>query len=557
MNATVKQLSSLDKIYSINDFPKQDYNSANILLGEHFSYQIMIVQEDETLDNCAMIRVNIESPLSSYIKIHSVKYVPADFPHPKILDKGYDFSVPTMVPDLLVPIDMQKGYINTVNNMALFWVEVCVKDKEFAGSQEIKITLIGTSYDTDENEEIIEYERTAVMKLNIIPEKLPEQKIKFTQWFHVDCIADAHGEELYSERHWMLIDRYMKMASELGINMLLTPVITPPLDTRPGTCRPCTQLVRIEKKDKSYIFDFSLLKRYISLCKENGIKYYEISHFFSQWGCRFSPNIEIYENGEKKLMFGWHVCANSPAYKEFLQAFIPQLLDFLKGEDVLDKCYFHISDEPAEKHIHHYEYASNLLKPLFKECKIMDALSHIEFYEKGLVDCPVCTNDHIEPFIEKNVKGLWSYYCNGQREEVSNRLLAMPSYRNRIMGLQLYKYSIEGFLHWGYNFYYSQHSIYEINPYITTSADGCFSAGDAFSVYPGKNGPLPSMRAFVFREGLEDIEICRLLEKKIGKDAVIKIIEEEAGMELTFKQYPKNAEFIGNVMKKIKLMLLD
>jgi hypothetical protein len=53
--------------------------------------------------------------------------------------------------------------------------------------------------------------------------------------------------------------------------------------------------VKIEKSEKGYIFDFSLLRRYINLAKKCGMEYYEISHFFSQWGSRFAPNIEVFE----------------------------------------------------------------------------------------------------------------------------------------------------------------------------------------------------------------------------------------------------------------------
>ena len=53
------------------------------------------------------------------------------------------------------------------------------------------------------------------------------------------------------------------------------------------------------------------------------------------------------------------------------------------------------------------------------------------------------------------LKNGWVYYCCGQGYKVSNRFIAMPAWRNRILGVQLYKYKMEVFLHWGYNFSYS------------------------------------------------------------------------------------------------------
>ena len=133
----------------------------------------------------------------------------------------------------------------------------------------------------------------------------------------------------------------------------------------------------------------------------------------------------------------------------------------------------------------------------------------------------------------------------------------MPLARTRIIGLQIYKYNLEGFLQWGYNFYFSQYSLYEINPYETTSADGAFPSGDAFSVYPGKEGPLPSIRAIVFQEAMQDVEICKMLEAKIGREKTLELIEQEANMKLTFEAYPQDTHFVPNLIEKMKEKILE
>ena len=95
--------------------------------------------------------------------------------------------------------------------------------------------------------------------MTVVPVTLPEQKLTFTQWFHGDCIAARYGVEIYAKEHWALLDKYMRMAAEHGMNMILTPVFTPALDTEIGKERPCTQLVEITKNDAGYHFDFPLL----------------------------------------------------------------------------------------------------------------------------------------------------------------------------------------------------------------------------------------------------------------------------------------------------------
>ena len=303
------------------------------------------------------------------------------------------------------------------------------------------------------------------------------------------------------------------------------------------------------------MFDFSLLKRWIELCRKNGIKYFEISHLFSQWGLEYSPNIYITENGEGSYMFGWNVKANAPSYKDFLEQMIPALVEFLKSEGIDKNCYFHISDEPNENHIEAYKYAKSVLAPLLKGYKIFDALSSIDFYENGLVTIPVTATDYIEPFLKKDIEERWAYYCCAQTIGVGNRFMAMPSYRNRILGLQLYKHNIKGFLQWGFNFYYKRLARGVINPYITTSAGNGFPSGDSFSVYPYEDGAVPSLRACIFKEALQDISLCLALEKYIGRDKVVEMIDKEAGMNITFSEYPRNSSFIPDLTDKMKNML--
>ena len=181
----------------------------------------------------------------------------------------------------------------------------------------------------------------------------------------------------------------------------------------------------------------------------------------------------------------------------------------------------------------------------------MDALSDYDFYEQGIVEHPVPSNNHIEPFIENNVPDLWVYYCLGQGKEVSNRFIAMPSYRTRIMGLQMYKYDIKGFLQWGYNFYYDTLSYHGINPYLTSDNDCLGPAGDTFSVYPAEDGTAyESLRILLFHDAIQDMRALKLLESLYGKEYAVNLIEE--GIEpITFKNYPRNADYLLNIREKI------
>ena len=64
-------------------------------------------------------------------------------------------------------------------------------------------------------------------------------------------------------------------------------------------------------------------------------------------------------------------------------------------------------------------------------------------------------------------------------------------------------------------------------------ADPCFylgSPGTSYVVYPGRNGkPIPSQRLKVMKEAFDDYALLKTLENKIGRAAVLGMIEEAVG----------------------------
>ena len=120
----------------------------------------------------------------------------------------------------------------------------------------------------------------------------------------------------------------------------------------------------------------------------------------------------------------------------------------------------------------------------------------------------------------------------------------MPSSRNRILGVLCYIYRLEGFLHWGFNFYNSEKSREHIDPFKVTDAGEAFPSGDPFLVYPGKEGiPYESLRLVVLQEAMADLRVLNKAEQKFGRDKVMEGIERLAGGKISFKDYPRNKQF--------------
>lgn len=524
-------LSSLSKVFADEALSQPLLQKASAFMNETYSFQVA-VQAPALMKS---VQVKVRGQLSDVIQVRTVGLVPSELPWMHDADLHVLRTTPGLYPDPLYAVDEQEGLTLFPEQWRSVWATVSLNGQVQPGSYEIEI-----AFEDGQGAEL----GSGKFELEVMAAELPEQQLIHTEWFHVDCLAVHYGVEVFSERHWELIEKYVHTAVQHGINMILTPIFTPPLDTAVGTERPTVQLVDVWKSGAAYQFGFDRLKRWVDLCSEKGIRYFEFSHLFTQWGAKHAPKIVAVENGELKKIFGWETDANSEEYRSFLTQFLQELVAFIQANGLEQRSYFHNSDEPRMEDMEQYKRISEFTKKHLGAYPIIDALSDYAFYEQGAVERPIPANNHIEPFIENGVKPLWTYYCVSQRKLVSNRFFNMPSARNRIIGMQLYKFGAEGFLHWGYNFWFSQYSKKPINPFLNTDANHSFPSGDAFLVYPGPDGPIESIRMEVFYEALQDLRALQLLESFIGKEQVVALLEEGLEQPITFSEYPRAMEWL-------------
>ena len=479
-------------------------------------------------------------------ELRKVELIPSDFPCYADADDNYLSKEPGLFPDLLEPAEPTVIRVLHRQYRSL-WISWEIPEDAQPGDYPICITARA---DSDRGEVVYENHLTVRVQKAV----LPEMELLHTQWFHSDCLAQYYHVKPFSEEHWQILENFIRFAArECSVNMLLTPIFTPPLDTLPDGERMTIQLVDIFRDNGVYRFDFTKLERWAGICRKAGIRCLEISHLFTQWGAVATPKVVACVDGEMKKIAGNHVPGNSAEYRHLLETLIPAMRKKLEelGYD-REHVYFHISDEPSAEQLESYRAAKNQVADLLKGCPVMDALSNLEFYRNGLITQPVVAIDHIEPFVEEKVPDLWGYYCCAQGKKVPNCFFAMPSARNRIMGVLAYQYHLKGFLHWGYNFYNSQFSRHPIDPYRMTHAEYAFPSGDAFLVYPGPDGkPLASIRSEVLNEGWLDYRALTLLESLEGRQAVEDLIFRDQNTSMTFTDYPTDAEYLLNLRKHV------
>ena len=460
----IRILSSLEKIYDSDSMPQTEYKRFSMLKNEKKSFQLAI----EVAEDCETELV-FESSVKD-IRIYTVENIKSDFPmYKKNTDNYYRFSQSGYYPDLLLPFD---GKIKAKSGITVLWFEVDGTLNE-VGNHRIDFTV---------------GDKSAGIDIEIIDAEADFKNFVYTNWFHTDCLMSYYGFEVFSDEYWRVTENFLKTAREYGMNCVLTPIFTPALDTQKGKERPTVQLIDVTVNNGVYSFNFDKLTQWIEMAHRCGVEYFELAHFYTQWGARHAPKIMATVDGKYKKIFGWKTRANSRKYKDFLSALAPELKKYFEERKLKDNVIIHVSDEPSKSIMRAYSKASSHIHSLFEGYKIADALSDYAYYEKKIVTNPIPANDHIDKFIG-NVKDLWVYYCSAQnKHNVANRFFCNDSIRTRIIGYQMFKYDVKGFLHWGYNFYYTQLSKSLIDPYKVSDAGGKFPSGDSYVVYPAKDG---------------------------------------------------------------------
>lgn len=539
-----KIVSSLEKCF-IEDLPKKKkrLGSLTAYKNEKFAFQLCYRMSGVPSQFRGFASVSVESDIG--FSVRTVEQVPVLMPvFPAMSDDDYLKKTPGLYPDPLLPLHHGGTAVPVCEEETrALWIEaVPGSEGMLPGKHTVKVSLaLG-------EDRVF----SGSLTVTVVDAELPPSELLFTQWFHCDCLASYYNVPVFSEKHWKIIENYARTAAENGMNMILTPIFTPPLDTHVGGERLTVQLVDVKVTDGGYEFGFEKLKRWIRTCRRVGITHFEISHMFTQWGAAHAPKIIAEVGGRKKQIFGWQTDSCGKEYRAFLSAFIPRLLDFLKSEGVDGNCRFHVSDEPSAAQLEVYKEAKKGISGLLAGYPIMDALSSLDFYRAGVAEHPIPACDHIEPFVEAKVPDLWTYYCCGQHTGVPNRFISMPSYRNRIIGFLFYKYDIKGFLQWGYNFYNNAGSYDPINPYISVACDYFGQAGDGFSVWPAQNGEAyESLRIRVFAEALDDLRALRLCESIYGREYTLGLLEEGLERPLKFADYPRSGEYILKTREKI------
>jgi hypothetical protein len=484
------------------------------------------------------------------VQVRRVGFVPqhnytADTPQEELDGLGH---IPGLVPDPLFP--EAKARVGPFASQP-FWITIHVPAEAKPGMRRLTVQF---------NSPRLKQPVQLTAELEIHPLIVqPRKHFPVTHWWSADAIYDWYKLPVFGDEWWKLARAYLKNMRFHGLDVIKVPLF---YCRREIVERPPQLLKVTEPKPGQYEFDWSQVKRFVDLARDAGFQQFEWSHL---WLYKTDPSkasvdtptrVYTWSDGRAHLLWPEGTEATGTVYRNFLGQFLPEFHRFLEQEDLLQHSYFHLSDEPGgnPQDITNYRSARQLLKQLAPWMKVMDAMSDIRYVrEDDLTDIPVPAVHAAQAFIDEKIPH-WVYYCMGPRGPYLNRFFDTPLAKIRMSGWLFYRHRAQGFLHWGYNYWYvmdlgfNRETQVLVDPF-TDGASGTSAGGegapygDAFVVYPGPEGPLDSIRWEVFAESLQDYAILQTVDMD-PDDPVLAELK-------SYSDFPKNQEWIDKTLRRV------
>lgn len=204
------------------------------------------------------------------------------------------------------------------------------------------------------------------------------------------------------------------------------------------------------------------------------------------------------------------------APEQTLRAVLGELEKHLKQRGWDGKVMIHIYDEPFPACVPTYRAVAKIVHDAAPSLKVIEAMEATGFGDA--IDVMVPKLSHLNlwyPYFEKaqaQGRELWFYTCNHPWGRYPNRFLDLPLISPRELHWICYLYGLDGYLHWGLNYFAEG-----LDPYSQEGLSKDLPLGERAIMYPGKKGPVGSLRFSAVRDGLQDYEYLRVLEDTVRK----------------------------------------
>lgn len=432
-------------------------------------------------------------------------------------------------------------YYHTWNPIQLF-LEVKVPAGTAPGvySGEVRVYL-HRMFDDEELAKVLPF---TVEVADVVMPAGPDRKFHLGIWHHPANIARHYGTALFSDRHFEILEHYIRSLADMGC--VVSSVTVADIPWAGQFCYnkydPLSDLfeynlVRITRdRDGVFHYDFSILDRYLTLCKK-----YDMTREIYLFGLIRNWTSETYGNITEdypdaiRLRYTDEArgCGKFLRKTADIKAYISALYRWLKEKGWAEFCVIS-ADEPPDMDAYNRslailrEAAPDLKTQLDIPPSLINQRPELHFDSYTPAIDAIANSEAEEPGATRKAmarctgKVCWSTCC---WPLTPNTFLRSPLLEGRIHGLLAEWLKMDGFLRWAY-------TCWPADPYADAAVMD-WPYGDAYLVYPGKDGyPVLSLRYFAMKRGIGDYELMQMVKAECpGGEALV-----DEALTLIFRQ---------------------
>lgn len=511
-------VDSLVKVFQ-DDLPTAFGDTCiDVARGEHASVQV-VVRSDSVLKNLKA-RVgelrNVDMQTANLVARppRFIGYVPVslpiqDAPKDVVRKTPANFPDPLLeeVPDQIPPDQSQP-----------IWITVPIPDDAFPGEYQGVLSITARVGEQD-------IAASFPIHIYVHHARVGKARLWVTNWFTMDSHYSQMRRKRDSHAYWSLLRKYARNMADHRQNVILIS----PLD-----------LAEFKIGEQGTLdIDFSRFDRWVSIFEEEGvIGRIEGGHL----GDRLADFRSPFFLRTFQIANGAVISANADPLSveadEFYGQFFPALVRHLKEKGWLDRYMQHLVDEPVPKNANGYRAIAALARKYGPELRIIEACHTRDLI--GSIDnwVPMFNFYHIDfKFYKERQRAgeeVWFYTCWKPQKEYANRFVEQPLLKTRLLHWINFRYGATGYLHWGYNQWTSD------DPFLKTTVnrnparpEQYLPAGDCWIVYPGKDGPIDSIRHEAMRDGTADYELFKMIED-LNPEVAMNLVQKHV---LVFDRY--------------------
>ncbi|MBX2922520.1 MAG: DUF4091 domain-containing protein [Chitinophagaceae bacterium] len=337
--------------------------------------------------------------------------------------------------------------------------------------------------------------------------KLEKQRLKIANWYTFEAkelrlMNNGKAVELYSELYWKLLKVLAEKMAAYGSNVALASPL---------------ELAIYQKKGDQYTFDFSRFDKTVEIFKNAGVSAMLEGAWIGWHSTDWTSNyiVLVPEPGRDTTTF-LRLPIQDMRAKNFYAQFFRALVPHLKKKGWWNTYYQHIADEPIEQNRQSYIDIATYVKSLVPDIRIADACHNTDLAETLDLWVPQLDllNKDYDFYQERKKAGneVWFYTCLWPRGNYANRFIDLPLIKTRLLHWINYKYDIDGYLHWGFNWWTDDP--FAETTFINSPTGNLLPAGDSWIVYPGDHKLYSSIRLEAMRDGINDYTLLKMLEAK-------------------------------------------